>query len=225
MDGWVNAFVFNPMGMDIQSRTGMGDLLPWTNLANPTLSDKQQFSEFSSLFGASGGLGEKAFDATQLLMRGEEAAALKTALPRFMSSAATGYTMFKDGVAVDSKGRTLYNTTTREAFIKFFDGNPVRMAELSRYRGLEYKDMAIQKFKIDEARAKWIKAAMNDDIAEIEKIEMDIEKWNTSRPRYPIIFDRKRALAAANKNEMTWGERQKIPTGMEWMREQRPESE
>jgi hypothetical protein len=48
-----------------------------------------------------------------------------------------------------------------------------------------------------------------------------IEKWNNARPHYPVDFDRNRAYQAANKNEQTWGERDKIPKGLEWYEAQR----
>ncbi len=57
--------------MDIQGRTGMPDLVPWSNALNPTLSAQGRINEFASIAGATGGLIEKGYDATQLIARDE----------------------------------------------------------------------------------------------------------------------------------------------------------
>ncbi len=69
-NGVLNHFVFNNLGMDIQGRTGMPDLLPLSNALNPTLSAQGRINEFASIAGATGGLIEKGYDATQLIARG-----------------------------------------------------------------------------------------------------------------------------------------------------------
>ena len=69
-----------------------------------------------------------------------------------------GVEMMTTGETTDSKGRKLFDTTFGEGLVKFLDSQPVRMAELSRARGMEYADIAIQRSKIDYYRKKWIKA-------------------------------------------------------------------
>lgn len=135
-----------------------------------------------------------------------------------------GAEMMTTGETTDSKGRKLFDTTFGEGLVKFADSQPVRMAELSRARGLEYDDIAIQRSKTDYYRKKWIKAAQKEDMESIEQIEQDIEDWNEDNEKYPVIFDRQRAYQSANKNEMTWGEREeKTQKGMDWLQDERPE--
>ena len=62
------------------------------------------------------------------------------------------------------------------------------MAELSRARGLEYDDIAIQRSKIDYWRKKWIKAAQKEDMEAIEQIEQDIEDWNEENEKISCYF-------------------------------------
>jgi hypothetical protein len=225
MDGWLNKLVIGEvLGADIQSRTGMGDLIPMTNVLNPVLSDSQRVNEAASIFGAAGGLGEKVGDSIQFAANDEWGNALITILPRFATSMVRGIEMMTIGETTDSKGRKLFDVTIGEGLVKFADSQPVRMAELSRARGLEYDDIAIQRSKIEYYRKKWVKAAQKEDMDAIEQIEQDIQEWNENNEKYPVIFDRKRAYQTANKNDMTWGEREaKPPRGMEWTREERPD--
>jgi hypothetical protein len=225
MDGWLNKLVIGEvLGADVQSRTGMGDLIPMTNVLNPVLSDSQRVNEAASIFGAAGGLGEKAGDSIQFAANDEFGDAFINILPRFATSMVRGTEMMTTGETTDSKGRKLFDTTFGEGLVKFFDSQPVRMAELSRARGLEYDDIAIQSSKIDYYKKKWIKAAQKEDMEAIEQIEQDIEDWNENNEKYPVIFDRQRAYQSANKNEMTWGEREeRTPKGMEWLKEERPD--
>ncbi|WP_297926000.1 hypothetical protein [uncultured Agitococcus sp.] len=90
--------------------------------------------------------------------------------------------------------------------------------------GVEYDYFAIQRSKINYYKRKWVKAAQKEDMEAIEQIEQDIQEWNENNEKYPVIFDRKRAYQTANKNDMTWGEREaKPPKGMDWMKNERPE--
>ena len=225
LNGIINRLVLaNGLGIDVQSRTGMGDLVPMTNVFNQTLSSSERTNEMLSVFGAAGGLGEKVGDSIQLMAKDEYKNAAVTLLPRFASSMYRGYEMMTEGKTTDSKDRMLFDTTMGEGIAKFLDANPARMAELSRARGLEYNDIAIQRSKIDYYRSKWIKAAQKGDDDAIEKIEQDIEEWNENNEKYPVIFDRQRAYEQANKASMTWGEREEKPRkGMEWLQEERPD--
>ncbi|HNG47560.1 MAG TPA: PLxRFG domain-containing protein, partial [Agitococcus sp.] len=226
MDGWLNKLVIGEvLGADVQSRTGMGDLIPATNFFNKTIyGTDQQVKEGMSIFGAAGGLGDKVGDSLNFMANDEWGDAFINILPRFATSMYRGVEMMTTGETTDSKGRKLFDTTFGEGLVKFLDSQPVRMAELSRARGMEYADIAIQRSKIDYYRKKWIKAAMDEDFAKIEEIEQDIADWNEENEKYPVIFDRQRAYQSANKNEMTWGEREeRTPKGMEWLNEERPD--
>ena len=133
-NGVLNHFVFNNLGMDIQSRTGMPDLVPWSNALNPTLSAQGRINEFASIAGATGGLIEKGYDATQLIARGNLGTAALTLMPRSFTSAFTGGKMAVTDEVMDSKGNKLFDTTWDEGLVKFIDANPKRMADLSRDR-------------------------------------------------------------------------------------------
>jgi hypothetical protein len=226
MDGWLNKLVIGEvLGADVQSRTGMGDLIPATNFFNKTIyGTDQQVREGMSIFGAAGGLGDKVGDSLNFMANDEFGDAFVTIMPKFATSMYRGVEMMTTGETTDSKGRKLFDTTFGEGLVKFLDSQPVRMAELSRARGLEYDDIAIQRSKIDYYRKKWIKAAQKEDDEAIEQIEQDIEDWNENNEKYPVIFDRQRAYQSANKNEMTWGEREeRTPKGMDWLNEERPD--
>ena len=103
-----------------------------------------------SIFGAAGGLGEKVVDSLNFMANDEWGDAFINILPRFATSMYRGVEMMTTGETTDSKGRKLFDTTFGEGgLVKFLDSQPVRMAELSRARGLEYDDIAIQSSKID----------------------------------------------------------------------------
>ena len=222
-NGVLNHFVFNNLGMDIQGRTGMPDLVPWSNALNPTLSAQGRINEFASIAGATGGLIEKGYDATQLLARDEYGAAAKTLAPRFLTSWIDGSKMALTNEVMDRKGNKLFDTTWDEGLVKFIDANPKRMADLSRTKSLEWKDFAIQDYMTTSFKQKIIAAMMDKDQAEVNKLMKEIEVWNNARSRYPVYIDLNTLAENANKKDQTFDAREDIPKGMEWWKNERPE--
>jgi len=222
-NGVLNHFVFNNLGMDIQSRTGMPDLVPWSNALNPTLSAQGRINEFASIAGATGGLIEKGYDATQLIARDEYGAAAKTLAPRFLTSWIDGGKMALTNEVMDRKGNKLFDTTWDEGLVKFIDANPKRMADLSRTKSLEWKDKSIQDYMTTSFKQKLINAMMDKDQAEVNNLMVKVKAWNDARPHYPIYIDLNNIAKAANKKDQTFDARESIPKGQEWWKAERPE--
>ena len=222
-NGVLNHFVFNNLGMDIQGRTGMPDLVPWSNALNPTLSAQGRINEFASIAGATGGLIEKGYDATQLIARGNIGTAALTLMPRSFTSAFTGGKMAVTNEVMDSKGNKLFDTTWDEGLVKFIDANPKRMADLSRTKSLEWKDFAIQDYMTTSFKQKIIAAMMDKDQAEVNKLMKEVEVWNNARSRYPVYIDLNTLAENANKKDQTFDAREKIRKGMTWVKNERPE--
>jgi len=222
-NGVLNHFVFNNLGMDIQSRTGMPDLVPWSNALNPTLSAQGRINEFASIAGATGGLIEKGYDATQLIARDEYGAAAKTLAPRFLTSWIDGSKMALTNEVMDRKGNKLFDTTWDEGLVKFIDANPKRMADLSRTKSLEWKDKSIQDYMTTSFKQKLINAMMDKDQAEVNNLMVKVKAWNDARPHYPIYIDLNNIAKAANKKDQTFDARESIPKGQEWWKAERPE--
>ena len=222
-NGVLNHFVFNNLGMDIQGRTGMPDLVPWSNALNPTLSAQGRINEFASIAGATGGLIEKGYDATQLIARDEYGAAAKTLAPRFLTSWIDGSKMALTNEVMDRKGNKLFDTTWDEGLVKFIDANPKRMADLSRTKSLEWKDFAIQDYMTTSFKQKIIAAMMDKDQAEVNKLMKEVEVWNNARSRYPVYIDLNTLAENANKKDQTFDAREKIRKGMTWVKNERPE--
>lgn len=222
-NGVLNHFVFNNLGMDIQGRTGMPDLVPWSNALNPTLSAQGRINEFASIAGATGGLIEKGYDATQLIARDEYGAAAKTLAPRFLTSWIDGSKMALTNEVMDRKGNKLFDTTWDEGLVKFIDANPKRMADLSRTKSLEWKDKSIQDYMTTSFKQKLINAMMDKDQAEVNNLMVKVKAWNDARPHYPIYIDLNNIAKAANKKDQTFDARESIPKGQEWWKAERPE--
>ncbi len=222
-NGVLNHFVFNNLGMDIQGRTGMPDLVPWSNALNPTLSAQGRINEFASIAGATGGLIEKGYDATQLIARGNLGTAALTLMPRSFTSAFTGGKMAVTDEVMDSKGNKLFDTTWDEGLVKFIDANPKRMADLSRTKSLEWKDKSIQAYMTTNFKQKIIAAMMDNDQAEVQNLMKKVQEWNTSRPKYPVFINLNTLSKNANKKDQTFDARESIPKGMDWMKNERPE--
>ncbi len=187
-NGVLNHYVFSVLGVDTQSRTSMGDLLPLNNALNPTLSAQGRINEFASIAGATGGLIEKGYDATQLIARGNIGTAALTLMPRSITSAFTGGKMAVTDEVMDSKGNKLFDTTWDEGLVKFIDANPKRMADLSRTKSLEWKDFAIQDYMTTSFKQKIIAAMMDKDQAEVNKLMKEVEVWNNARSRYLCLY-------------------------------------
>jgi hypothetical protein len=222
-NGVLNHFIFNQLGVDTQSRTGMPDLLPWTNIANPTLKGAAFTRELMGLTGATGGLINKVFDSAQLAAEGNVGAAAKTLAPRFLTSWIDGGKMALTNEVMDRKGNKLFDTTWDEGLVKFIDANPKRMADLSRTKSLEWKDKSIQAYMTTNFKQKIIAAMMDNDQAEVQNLMKKVQEWNTSRPKYPVFINLNTLSKNANKKDQTFDARESIPKGMDWMKNERPE--
>ncbi len=214
-NGVLNHYVFNVLA-DTQSRTSMGDLLPLSNALNPTLSAQGRVNELASIAGATGGVIEKGYDATQLIARGNVGMAALTLLPRSVTSLITGGKMAATDEVTDSKGNKLFDTTWDEGLIKAIDATPKRMADLSRTKSLEWKDKSIQAYMTTNFKQKIIAAMMDNDQAEVKKIMKEVDEWNTSRPKYPVFINLNTLSLNANKKDQTFDARESIPKGQQW---------
>jgi hypothetical protein len=201
----------------------MGDLWPLSNALNPTLSAQGRVNEFSSIAGATGGLIEKGYDASQFIARGNVGMAALTLLPRSVTSLITGGKMAATDEVTDSKGNKLFDTTWSEGLIKAIDATPKRMADLSRTKSLEWKDFAIQDYMTTNFKQKIIAAMMDNDQAEVNKLMKEIDVWNNARSRYPVYIDLNTLAENANKKDQTFDAREKIRKGMTWVKNERPE--
>ncbi len=150
-------------------------------------------------------------------------AAAKTLAPRFLTSWIDGGKMALTNEVMDRKGNKLFDTTWDEGLVKFIDANPKRMADLSRTKSLEWKDLAIQDYMTTSFKQKIIDAMMDKDQAEVNNLMKEVKVWNNARSHYPVYIDLNNIAKAANKKDQTFDARESIPKGMDWMKNERPE--
>lgn len=214
--GAVNGFVF-----DMHGSTSMGDLLPATRMFHPDTSAARGLLEIG---GATGGFLNKMGDSGALMMQGKVGDGVVNALPRFATSIGQGTQIATTGEFRTQYGNKLTDGTAMDAVLKIMDMNPSGLAQQGRTRMLEREDVAIRDDAQKKFRNRLIEAYEDGDQAKIREIRADIADWNKDNPQYPVKIDYNRSIKPAiqRRNE-TWQERGRVPEGMEWMQDLRPD--
>ncbi|MDO8415481.1 MAG: PLxRFG domain-containing protein [Agitococcus sp.] len=204
--------------VDLHGKLSMGNTFPATGLFNPNNDDRAKSREITEFFGASGGLLNKAIDSTLLFGQGDIAEGAKNLAPRFATSAMKAEQMAETGVytnRLDALGSKVADVTMADVIIKALDFQPARVAREQRIRGMELKDIAIQKKK-EGYFVKELKEAFTEkDKPRIAAIRLEIKRWNEENPTYRVgINIRRQVIQPLRKNQKEWIDRAGVPREM-----------
>ena len=214
--GAVNGFLF-----DMHGSTSSGDLIPATRLLHPDTDISRGLLEVG---GATGGLASKVLDSATMAARGQLGDAAINALPRFATSIGQGLQIANNGEYRTRYGNKLTDGTGLDAILKMLDMSPSGLAQQGRTRMLEREDLAIREDAKQGFRNRLIEAYEESDAAKVREIRADIKQWNTDNPLYPVEIDYNRSIKPAiTRRNKTWQERTNVPSGMDWIKDLRPD--
>ncbi len=168
---------------DLSGRIGLGNLVPCTGLFTTKRDHSRDVVE---VLGPAGSLAAQYFDAGALAIQGDYGNALLAAAPLALKNAAKGLDMAATGVYRDTKGRTVVQVDSRDAFVKAIGFQPaivkrVQDATSEVYRAKDMYSVKRSSFVEDWAEAKF----MRDSAAEAAA-RARVQEWNRNNPDYPM---------------------------------------
>jgi hypothetical protein len=208
----------NAIGFDMSGSTGMGDLLPATRMLHPDTGLAKGLLETG---GATGGFVKNMMDGTEAAMRGEYKVAGQTMAPRAFGSLSQSYDIADTGEYRTKYGNKLVDGTAMDAALKALDLNPTGMAQQGRLRMLEREDVAVRDAAQKRFREQLIEARSDGDKERIKKVKADIKAWNESNSKYPVDISDSSVAKSVKRQNAAWQDRNRVPKGMEWMKEAR----
>lgn len=208
----------NAIGFDMSGSTGMGDLLPATRMLHPDTGLAKGLLETG---GATGGFVKNMMDGTEAAMRGEYKVAGQTMAPRAFGSLSQSYDIADTGEYRTKYGNKLVDGTAMDAALKALDLNPTGLAQQGRLRMLEREDVAVRDAAQKRFREQLIEARSDGDKERIKEIKADIKVWNESNPKYPVDISDSSVAKSVKRQNAAWQDRNRVPKGMEWMKEAR----
>ena len=215
-------FNFNPV-VDIQGRTNMGNQLPGTGAFKMTNDSFETSRQLTEIGGATGGLLQNMYNSMMFLQRGKSEEAMAALAPKAIGDAYKGAKGVATGQLMNERGDKVTDLSMAESLVKVIGGQPARVADEGRTRGYEQKDKQIKNAMSRYFRQR-LEDAYNDGGADdVKSVREDIKKWNADNSRYPINIRDSDIKKRVKNSNSTWQERTKVPKGMEWMGDLRPE--
>ena len=211
--GSINTFLF-----DMHGSTGAGDLLPGTRALHPDTGLAKGLLETG---GATGGFINKIMDGTEAAVQGKYKLAGQTLAPRAVGSLWQSADIATTGEYRTKYGNNLSEGTVLDSALKALDLNPTGFAQMGRTRMLEREDTAIRAAAQKRFREELIEAKREGDKERIGEIKDDIKAWNKSNPKYPVDIADSSIARSVKRKDAGWEERNKVPKGMEWVKELR----
>lgn len=186
------------MPLDLSARMGMGNLIPASNLFNP--SEKEKGKQVLELAGAVGGLAKQAMDF------GDSGKA-SDVLPSALKAAAKGLEMFDTGEYRDTKGRLVRKVDTLDAASKFIGFQPANVARDNRRIGEEMRDVAIAKRVESEIAEQMAEARIERDVNAQAAARKRLKDWNADNPDMPIKINDSQITARVKAARLTRDQR------------------
>jgi hypothetical protein len=215
-------FNFNPV-VDIQGRTNMGNQLPGTGAFKMTNDPFETSKQLTEIGGATGGLLQNMYNSMMFLQRGKSEEAMVALAPKAVADAYKGGKGIATGELMNERGDKITDLSLAESLVKVIGGQPAHVADEGRTRGYEQKDKQIKTAMSKYFRQR-LEDAYNDGGADdVKAVREAIKQWNADNERYPINIRDSDIKKRVKNSNSTWQERTKVPKGMEWMVDMRPE--
>ncbi|HEU4622746.1 MAG TPA: PLxRFG domain-containing protein, partial [Burkholderiaceae bacterium] len=172
------------LGVDVQARLGLGNLIPGTGMLVPSNPNKTR--DLSELGGPVASLMGDASKAIERIFRGDLAGALTMATPLAARNAMKGGEMLATGEARDEMGRRVMDVSPAEALTKAVGFNPQRLASESRRLRDIRADENIVNSKAAEIRELWARGLANQDTDAARDAQDMLREWNARNPDMAI---------------------------------------
>ena len=205
------AWNYANLGVDLQGRTSMGSLIPGTQLLDPSITDQSKQRAIAGFGGAAGGMVSDILDAFKNSFEGKPVEATINLAPRSIGSMIKAGQMYTTGKFTDSRGRLISdNVTMADVLTKALDGQPARLADIQRSRGMESQADALQASQRRKFKARIVEAVEKKDKEALREALADLDQWNKTRKEYPVKITRSEIKQALKKRQQDWTQRSPV---------------
>lgn len=188
--------------LDIQSRLGVGNLVPGTALFSPTKADKSR--EATDVLGPAGGVVQNLVDTAKAAAKGDVRGALLAPLPKAVRDLAMGIEMARTGQMKDLQGRLVRKSTPADAAVKAAGFMPEDAAREAYEERVLKADVDIVKAKKQEIHNKLARALAEGDADARGKAMRELAEWNRSADKdYRIVINPRAVSQQAMQMRMT----------------------
>lgn len=168
------------MGLDLQARLGMGNLIPGTGALVPSNPSKAR--DAAEWAGPAGALASSATAALERLFMGDPRGAALQFTPTAVRNMLKGADMLVTGEARDDRGRRVMDANPAEALVKLAGFNPQRQATESRRMQEIRQDENIVNARSSEIRETWARGIADGDKARVREAQDMLRRWNADNP-------------------------------------------
>lgn len=157
------------------------------------------------------------------LQRGKSEEAVAAMAPKAIGDAYKGAKGMATGQLMNERGDKITDLSLAESIVKLFGGQPARVADEGRTRGYEQKDKQIKNAMTAYFRQRLQDAYTDGGTDDVKAVREAIKQWNADNERYPVSIKNSDIMKRVKNSNSTWQERTKVPKGMGWMEDVRPE--
>lgn len=193
--------------LDIQSRLGLGNLLPATALFKP--SEENRARVLAEFAGPTGSLLSSVTDAASAAEAGQGVGGIMRALlPVGLKNAAKGYDMAETGMYRDYRGRKVVETDGADAFIKGVLGfQPTDVSMETRSLQIAQQNITRVRKKESDIAELMARARFEGDADLMREAQEQLSEWNRNNPNLPIRIDPSQILRRVREMNKTRRER------------------
>lgn len=176
------------VGVDISSRVGEADLLPFTKLISDRRGAKEALKDLVwRSAGAPFSMAGNIVDGAEKMSNGNIIEGMQAMLPLALSNVAKAYSM-KDGKYVDSKGNAMpMDASVKDMFVQAFGFNPSKKAEASENDFAQSVRRKLLSTEASNIRTNLAQAYEAGDQASVSKwLERGL-KFETANPSYKVV--------------------------------------
>lgn len=170
--------------IDVQTRLGLGNIIPATALFKP--SEQGKAAQLAEILGPPGGMAKSVGDFIDSMQSGQSGSAFAALSPVFIRNIAKAVQMADTGEYKDTRGRKVENVGFGDALIKGIGFQPQEVASASRKAQMLRQDISQVKGVESDIAALWAQGVSENNRGEVERAKEMLRDWNSKNPETPI---------------------------------------
>lgn len=170
--------------IDVQTRLGLGNMLPATGVFKP--SEQNKASQFAEILGPPGGMARSVGDFIDAAQSGQRGSAFAALSPVFIRNIAKAAQMMESGEYKDSRGRKVEDVDPVDAIWKGIGFQPQNVAGASRKAQMVRQDIARVKGVESDIASIWAQGVAEKDQDEVKRARQMLKDWNDKNSETPI---------------------------------------
>lgn len=193
------------MPLDVQTRMGLGNLVPGTSLLRKSQGDKSR--EALEVFGPAGGLIKSGIEAFGALQAGNPGEAIAKGAPVAIQNLLKAIDMADKGAYRDARGRRVIETGPMDAATKAIGFQPSDVAGEQRAVARAMQPIQLTRMVEADIAGKWAEGVFERDPKKVLAAREKLAEWNAKNPETPIRVEQSQIRSRVKEMSMTRSQR------------------